>query len=449
MRFGIATRDITPPFPTSMAGYGARRDHFDGVNDPLTFTAVVLEAGERRALLGAADLCNFPDDEALRPLLDRLADALHCPRDHVLLNASHTHGGPKLPSHSAYYRRRYDTSAAERYAEWLFGQVVDAAQEAAGNLREGTLWYGEGPTALPMNRRPDRDGQVPNAPNPGGPVDDRLQLLVFRDAANDMVAVGLKVSCHPVATGAQHLLTADFPGAWRAEFSRAFGPGVTPFFLQGAGADARPWHAAEGDHWRPLKHAELPTIGRELLAESLRLLTSPPDPGGLGGGRLRKIGNLTLEGKIQAVNAPCERRYTQREQFQEIRNGTASVPYTSGMAREYAEEALQFLDAGQEVPDHAVFHVQTLWLNPEFALIGLDAEPLCGLGRVVEAAASPATALLLGYTNGCVSYIPDTAEMKRGGYETESYLYRCWTGPLQPGLENLLAQAVARRADLQ
>jgi len=431
MRFGIATRDITPPFPTSMAGYGARRDHFDGVNDPLTFTAVVLEASERRALLGAADLCNFPDEEALRPLLDRLADALSCPHDHLLLNASHTHGGPKLPSHSAYYRRRYDTSAAERYAEWLFDQVVDAAQEAAGNLREGTLWYGEGQTALPMNRRPDRNGQVPNAPNPGGPVDNRLQLLVFRDAAHDVVAVGLKASCHPVATGAQHLLTADFPGAWRAEFSRAFGPEVTPFFLQGAGADARPRHAAEGDHWRPLKHAELPAIGRELLAESLRILT---------GGRLREIGDLTLEGKIQAVAAPCEARYTRREQFQELLS-------QGGMAREYAEEALQFLDAGQEVPNQAVFHVQTLWLNPEFALIGLDAEPLCSLGRVVEAAASPATAFLLGYTNGCVSYVPDTAEMKRGGYETESYLYRCWTGPLRPGLENLLAQAVMRRSD--
>ncbi len=36
MRFGIAQTEITPPFPTPMAGYGARRDFFDGVNDPLT-----------------------------------------------------------------------------------------------------------------------------------------------------------------------------------------------------------------------------------------------------------------------------------------------------------------------------------------------------------------------------------------------------------------------------
>ena len=41
MRFGIACRDITPPLYTYMHGYAARRDTNDGVNDPLTFTAIL------------------------------------------------------------------------------------------------------------------------------------------------------------------------------------------------------------------------------------------------------------------------------------------------------------------------------------------------------------------------------------------------------------------------
>ncbi|MBM4046950.1 MAG: hypothetical protein FJ279_17745 [Planctomycetes bacterium] len=428
MRFGIVRKDVTPPFPTSMAGYGARRDYFDGVNDPITFTAVVLEEGGRRAMLGAADLCNFPDDESTPRLLDQLAAVIGCPRDNILLNASHTHGGPKLTGHSAYSRRRYDMRAAARYRDWLFEQVMAAAREAIGSLQDGTLWYGEGKTKLPMNRRPDRNGQVPNAPNPGGPVDDRMRLLVFRNAAGEVAAVGMRVSAHPVATGAQHLLTADYPGAWRAEFSRAFGPDVTPFFLQGAGADARPRHAADGDRWRALKHAELPAVGQELLAEMLRILT---------GQGLKEIRNLTLQGKMQPIAAPCEKRYVTREQFQELLK-------KGGGYAEYAEEALEFLDAGKPVADHGTFHVQTLWLNRDLALIGLDAEPLCGLGRFVEAAAAPAEGVLLGYTNGCVAYTPDTAELKRGGYEADSYLYECWTGPLLPGLEKLMAEAVMR-----
>jgi hypothetical protein len=431
MRFGLASREITPPFPTNMGGYGARHDVFDDVNDPLTFTAVVLEEGGRRALLGAADLCNFPNDGTTPALLDRLAEVVQCPRDHIMLNASHTHGGPQVPSLSLYYRKTRSHPSCKRYADWLCEQVLAAVREAAGNLREGTLWYGQGKTATPMNRRLERNGRVDNAPNPQGPVDDRMQLLVFRNAKSETVAVGMRMSCHPVATGAQHRLTADYPGAWRAEFSRAFGSRVTPFFLQGAGADARPRLVADGDRWRALKHAELPTIGRELLSETLAILTS---------GNLKQVAPLVLEGNVVPVKAPCEKRYTQREKIE------AEFKGKGGYEGMYAEECLRLLAAGQAIPDHVEYHVQTLWLSPELALIGLDVEPLVGLGRRAESAIAPKQAILLGYANGCISYLPDTAELKRGGYETMSYLYQPWSGPLLPGVEEIIAKAVVRRA---
>ena len=428
MRFGIAQQEITPPFPTSMAGYGARRDHFDRVNDPLTFTAIIIEEGEHRALLGAADLCQFADHECTRRLIEDLAKSIGCPEDNIMLNASHTHGGPKLPSYTAYYRRRYDTGAAERYAEWLAGKVLATVRKATESLEDGTLWYGEGRTTLPINRRLYRDGRMTMAPNPAGPVDDRLQLLLLRDASGALKAVGMKVSCHPVATGAQHLLTADYPGAWRAEFQRAFGKKVTPFFLQGAGADARPRHTAQGDGWLQLKHEELSLVGQELLAECLQVLT---------GTGLKPLENLVLVGKTNTVSAPCEQRYTRKDELEQLLE-------RGGYEREYAEEAIALLEAGKPIPDHVEFQVQTLWLNAELALIGLNAEPLCALGRYVESSVAPAHAILLGYTNGCICYAPDSQEMQRGGYETESYLFSCWSGPLMPGLEKLLAAGVER-----
>ena len=70
------------------------------------------------------------------------------------------------------------------------------------------------------------------------------------------------------------------------------------------------------------------------------------------------------------------------------------------------------------------------------------------LSRREERTARPtAQAVLLGYTNGCIGYTPDTEEMKRGGYETGSYLSRVWSGPLMPGLEDLFASAVVRHAE--
>ena len=428
MRFGITTVDITPPFSTAMHGYGGRLDAWDAVNDPLTFTAVVLEEGERRAFIGSADLCTFANDGTTEELLPKVGEIVGCPAGHVMLNASHTHGGPKMPSSTPVFENERFLDKTRQYRDWLHERVCEAARTAAGSLAEGTLWYGEGRTTLPMNRRAERDGRVANAPNPEGPTDERLCALVFRNAEGEIDAVGLRVSCHPVATGAQHRLTADYPGAWRTAFKEAFGPEVTPFFLQGAGADARPRHVRDGDRWRVMPHKELSDPGRDLLAETLQILA---------GSQLKPIDNLALRGSITTVEVPCEDRYTTREDFEPLLESESSY------SRRYAEEGLQRCEEGGTLDDHVAYQVQTLWLSPDYCLIGLNGEPLCGLGEVVEAAAAPATALLLGYVNGCISYIADTDELARGGYEANSYIYDLWTGPHKPGLEHLIAGGVA------
>jgi len=430
MRFGVATCDITPPFPTLMHGYGARRDFYDGVNDPVTFTAVVIEEGDRRMLLGAADLCSFPTDGSIGGLLAEAGERAGCPPDRVMLNASHTHGGPMTPNPHLFFRYLEDAGSTARYGEFLREKVLETVIAARDGMMEGSLWYGEGRTSLPMNRRALVAGKIENAPNPDGPTDDRLQVLAFKDASQMIRAVAARVACHPVTTGAQHLLTADYPGAWRDAVRRAFGGVAVPIFLQGAGADARPRHAREGDRWAYRPHGMLPEIGWELCAETLAVLTGRP---------LTPVGELILEGERRIVTAPCEQRFTTRADFERIMKDGGHYE------KLYAEEALRRLDGGREVPDHVEFQVQTLWLGRDLALIGLDVEPLLALGFAVERAVDPAKAVLLGYTNGCVGYAPDSVEMARGGYETTSYLHNCWTGPLKPGLERLFADAVLPR----
>ncbi len=333
-----------------------------------------------------------------------------------------------LPSRGWLFRELGRTGGSDRYRDWLYDQVEAATREAVENLAEGTLWLGEGKTMVPMNRRPERDGKILNAPNPDGGADNRLQVLVLKRADGSLAAVCARVSCHPVATGAQYRITADFVGAWRAAFSKAYGPDVLPVFLQGSGADARPRRVADGERWRAMRHDELPEIGRDLLAETEAVLS---------GGSFERIDDLVLSGSIRTVTASCEKMYRTREEIEAMR-GENSV------TERYAEEALVLLDAGKEIPETVDFQVQTLWLNRDLALIGLNVEPLYALGEVVEAAVAPKRAMLLGYTNGCNGYAPDTVEMKRGGYESASYLYSVWSGPLMPGLENVFAGGVVR-----
>ena len=108
------------------------------------------------------------------------------------------------------------------------------------------------------------------------------------------------------------------------------------------------------------------------------------------------------------------------------------------------EKCLELLDRGEQVPDHATVNVQTLWLTEEIAIVGLDVEPLCGLGFAVEEALSPARVILLGYNNGSQFYLGTSNELARGGYESESYLGRAWSGPLGVGIEESIIAGLTR-----
>lgn len=423
MRFGIATCDIVPPFPTSMGGYGKRDDLFDEVHDPLEFTAVVLEQGGRRVLLGAADLITFPNDGGTQTLLDRLAAALHTTPDRIMLNASHTHGGPKIPGTGLFANGTGDVALARRYADWLADRVVETATKAGDNLQPGSLQHLCGRTSLPMNRRRMVDGCVVNAPNPGGPVDDRMTLLTLRDARGHLAAVLMRLSCHPVATGPQHRLTADFVGGWKQAFRQALGPQVTPVFLQGSGGDMRPRHAADGDRWRKVPLGDMLDIGRELLVEMLRtLLNEPATP----------LGELILDGRTQTVTMPCEPTYIDEPS---VRSMLDSDHY---LTRAFARQVTDMVRRGETVPTHVSLNVQTLWLDKRLALVGLNCEPLIGLGSAIEQAFLPRQALVLGYTNGCICYAPDSVELARGGYEAQSYLMEPWSGPWKHGFEKAI-----------
>lgn len=101
------------------------------------------------------------------------------------------------------------------------------------------------------------------------------------------------------------------------------------------------------------------------------------------------------------------------------------------------------MESGENIPDHMEYLIQTICLNNDYALIGINAEPLIGLGYKIEQQVKPEKAIFLGYTNGCVSYLPDSFELKRGGYESEAYLFEPATGPFKPGLENLLVEGLS------
>ena len=421
LRFSIAQRSIVPAQPMPMNGYARRTVPFEAVNDALLCTTLVLESGRRRIVICAADLLEFPHGPALQELRRRLCRICGCTPADIVLNASHTHGAPLLPSRWLSFDQQVARDLrVHAYVELLIDRVAESAVSAMESLDEGTLWYAEGKTGLPINRRLERDGTIHLAPDPHGPVDDRFQLLVLKNRSDVTRAVAMRLSCHPVATGAQLRLTADWVGAWRQAIIEALGPQVTPLFLQGAAGDQRPRATARGDEWRTLDYDELPALGRTVMADTMAALSSglvPIEP------------PYDLKGHLREVIVPCEPRFTRAEQFEPLLSSGEESD------RIYARYCLDRLSRGESIERGPTFQVQTIWLNERFTLVGLDVEPLVRLGRKIAAAFSPRTAIVLGYTNGCVCYAPDSIELARGGYEAENYRYLGWSGPWTCGFE--------------
>ena len=178
-----------------------------------------------------------------------------------------------------------------------------------------------------------------------------------------------------------------------------------------------------------MPHDELHVIGDALLAETLAVTL---------GGKMNKLGPLALQGRLGVAELPCETKLTTRAQAQELLNTGSAAQ------RMYAAEALRHLDQRGEVPSKVPIRVHTLWLTKGLAVVGIQGEVLVGLGAYVERSLRPSHALLLGYTNGCECYLPDSKELARGGYEQSSYLYHGWSGPIRRGVEKIIAAAAWR-----
>lgn len=431
MRFGLATHDITPPQRMSMGGYFDRDDAFDTVHDPLTLTALVLEEDEKRAVIVAADLVEFPWGARTWGLMDRVAVAAGCPREAVVLNASHTHGGPQIPALSDEFRTLRDREGADRYCDWLEDRTADTVRRAVAELQSGSIDYFQGTTDFAINRRGRVDGVVQMVPWFDGPIDDRLQGLLIKNSAGKPVALGMRMACHPTTVGSQHQITSDFVGAWRNAMRDALGLGVTPFFLQGCCGDSRPRASvnASGDGFRRVDFAELAGLGKRLAHDTMNALLSGP---------VRRINRLNLAAANECVTIDFRGQVTDA---QTLASFTAPDAFTS---THYPAAIRKRLAKHEPIPRCHDWHVQTLWLDDELALITLDTEPVAALARHLERAVHPRDAIVLGYTNGCLGYLPDSIVLADGGYETQSWLYEGWSGPFERGVEHDLVPAVMK-----
>lgn len=397
-----ASCDITPrDRPVLLAGYAARKEPVSTVLDPIEISAVLLEAGAQRCLIFSLDLM-IVGSELQQLIHARLAAFGFAPAE-IMLLASHTHFAPATDRACALLgvpdaRFVADVAAA---AEGLLKRMLD--QEPA----ESRLEIKRSGLHHSINRR--RYWPFPTvgrtygfrltstvmAPDPGGPTDELVTVLLLRRAKDDAVIAAVwHYTCHATAVMPLNVVSADFPGAVRRGLRQRYGD-IPCVFVQGFCGDISPRMGV--------------TVTREGFRGTLRrlarkLISGPTFAPRVADGWVRWSEDLASK-VVDIAGRRVER---------------ADAPATLSVSA--ADIPLSEFFTGT-TPDKPLT-VQTLRLGSSLELVALSAEVTVEWQSLLDRALPVGEGrlrLYAGYLGTVFGYLPTPGQVGEGGYEVTGF----------------------------
>ncbi|MEI6782957.1 MAG: neutral/alkaline non-lysosomal ceramidase N-terminal domain-containing protein [Verrucomicrobiota bacterium] len=239
LRVGWAMADITPPRPVALIGQLHKRIS-TGVRDPLTATALALEApgGDKpeQAILVTCDLLFIQ-----RAIQQRLQEKVRSQLPEfdpakLFVNATHTHTGPGLVDST--FKGLYDVSQdagvmkASEYAEFFLDRVSEAVVQAWKSRKPGSMSWALSQAVVGYNRRAQftngatflyGNTRAPDFAYVEGSADPTVNLLFFWDAKANWSGVVINLACPAQETEGLAEVSADFWHDVREEIHRRHG----------------------------------------------------------------------------------------------------------------------------------------------------------------------------------------------------------------------------------
>ncbi len=425
MRYGLASRDITPREAVWLSGYAARTKPSEGVYQPLLARVLALADGERRLLWVTCDLLGLDYALAGR-LLEAITAATGVPDEGLLLSLSHTHCGPAIRAND---REVFGPDIVAGQDDALVQVLPDLCREALANLRDGSLAFGVGHSTMAVHRRLTVDGQSRMLPNPAGPIDPDVAVLAVHNAGGDLAAAVVSYACHPTTMGGQ-LIGPDWPGFLRRGVEEAR-PGCQVLFANGCAGDVKPRNVTPDGKFAVGTLEAVERCGREVAASALAVLDGPLRP---VTGRLRSaVERIELRLQEAPSRAALEATRQAGDRWQQL----------------WASKLLARLDSGERLPRTRQFVARCVRIGDAFVLATLGGEVCVGVGRRVKDAlrAFPAV-MVVAYTDAIAGYVAARDQFAEGGYEVDHW-YRYGSGlpaPFDPGVEDQIVAAVEHLA---
>jgi hypothetical protein len=321
-------------------------------------------------------------------------------RHQVMFTFSHNHCGPRLGDDLVdYYPVEADQEAlVDEYTETAVEKIVALVGESLAKLAPARLEAGQAKATFAVNRRNNREADVPDMLAKGtplaGPVDHSVPVLTVTRPDGSLEAVLFGYACHPTTLNFT-TWCGDYPGFAQLELERAH-PGTTAMFVNTCGGDQNPL---------PRRSVELCRRYGHLLAAAVEDALKQP---------LKPV-SPSLRTAFRYVD-PAYLKVATREDL------SAALRDSNAIRARWAARMLRKLEAGETFAASYPYPVHAWQLGEEVLLIGLGAEAVVDYALRFKREFGPGT-WVCGYADDMIAYIPSRRVWEEGGYEGGSSLY--------------------------
>ncbi|MCP1383950.1 neutral/alkaline non-lysosomal ceramidase N-terminal domain-containing protein [Runella salmonicolor] len=233
LKAGWAKVNFTPKSPTPTAGYGVRRGAlYTSVHDSIYVRAVVIENGDTKAAIVAADLLIIPP--AVTEQLKEKLKATGIPFEQVYFGATHSHNSMGGWS-EGIVGKLFGGEFNEANVTWIADAMVKAVTLAQKDLQPATVAYNQlADTARVRNRAFDE-----------GTIDPFVRTMQF--VRNDgQKALLCSYAAHSTIMSSDNIvLSRDYPGVLVDSLEK--GEANFALFMSGAVGSMGPKIGVESD----------------------------------------------------------------------------------------------------------------------------------------------------------------------------------------------------------
>jgi neutral ceramidase len=397
LRVGAARVKIELPaefFPT---------EDFIGVHDGLHARALILEKGQRLALV-SLELTSLPA-ELIAALQQAVAEATNFSPENVMVCVTHTFSAPHFtPEHLCKTEVEHQKNSLLLQA--IKDAVLQAVSSAFGQMKPAHLGFGTGLCDVNVNRDiPTPEGWWLGS-NENGPTDKSVPILRFETLQGEPLALLFSYAVQSsVMDGSQlagggRLVSADLAGAACCFIEQEYGQAVPAIFCIGAAGDQAPALKARSAYAGKDGRIRVSDLHEQgfVLAEAQGKR--------LGAEVLRIAESITC----QTVLGPISREtFTVRVQGQKMMDFRALRPLKQYefVSVEPREEPVEIIRLG------------------DVALVGVRPELSCQTGIRLRNRSSIPNTIILTMVNGGAKYMPERGAYERITYEAMNSPFAC------------------------